>query len=124
MKNMKHLCLLALVACGVGEYEDYGDDGEDEPEDAIAAAIVDPTNLNVGFNNGFAVQFQHFPAWFAASKPSPARLCHAYVQWNVANQAPWSGSVADHSTRAFIDDWLQKAQGKCDEALISFKSMK
>ena len=32
--------------------------------------------------------------------------------------------MADHSSRAFIADWLAKAQGKCDEALISFKAMK
>ncbi|HEY5922418.1 MAG TPA: hypothetical protein VIV11_12140 [Kofleriaceae bacterium] len=116
--------LIVMASCGVGEYDDYDyDDGEDENDEVLAAANVDPKNLNVGFNNGFATQFAYYPGFFAASVPSPARLCHAYVSWNVAHQAPWSGSISDHASRAFIDDWLQKAQGKCDEALISFKAM-
>jgi hypothetical protein len=112
-----------MTACVVGDEEDLdnGDDGEDD--DSLAAEHVDPKNLNVGFNNGFADQFSHYPTFFAQSVPSPARLCHAYVSWNVANQAPGTGSVADHASRAFIADWLAKAQGQCDEALISFKAM-
>lgn len=128
-------CLISVAAgCVVGDDEDLdgdpdgaGDTGEDGGNiEVIEAGMIDPANVNVGFNNGYAEQFGYFPTFFNATnavKPA-ARLCHAYVQWNVANQAPGTGSVADHSTRAFIADWLSKAQGQCDEALISFKSMK
>ena len=116
--------LIFLAACAVDEPYEYEDDGEHEPEDTDVLAAGDPTKLNVGFNNGYASQFAFFPDYFAAAVPSPARLCHAYVSWDVAHRAPWTGSVADHSSRAFIDDWFAKAQGHCDEALISFKAMK
>ncbi len=115
--------LLALAsACAVGdEDEDMGDDGTDD--EIIEAGSADPTRVNVGFNNGYAEQFNYFDYYFSRSVSSPARLCHAYVAWNVATKPKGSGSIADHSSRAFIADWLSKAQGKCDEVLISFKSM-
>lgn len=127
MRLLHLLSALALVTGCVGlddvdDGVDNGDDGEDgEEEDFLA--FGDVAKLNIGFNNGFATQFAFYPMFFAESVPSPARLCHAYVQWNVAHQAPGSGTIADHSTRAFIADWLARAQGHCDEALISFKSM-
>jgi len=121
---MKKLVLVWLAACAVGEEELVLDDGERELDVEAALEAADPTQLNVGFNNGFAAQFAFFPDFFAESTPVPARLCHAYVSWDVAHKPPGSGSVDDHASRAFIADWLAKAEGSCDEALISFKAMK
>lgn len=126
MNRCLALGLFALAACVVGDDGelDNGDDGDDDSsEESLAAEIADPMKLDVGFNNGYADQFNYFPTFFNASVPSPARLCHAYVAWNVANKPAGSGAIEDHSSRAFIEDWLRKAQGQCDEALISFKSM-
>jgi hypothetical protein len=128
-RTLHLLAILALAAgCLAGDDEaldigDIEDDGEDGEEEDYVPFAGDVKKLNVGFNNGYASQFAYFPQFFSQSVPSPARLCHAYVQWNVAHQPPGFGSVADHSTRAFIADWLARAQGHCDEALISFKSM-
>lgn len=116
---------LALAAgCVLGtEEEEYVDGGDDGDDTEVIEAALDPTRLNVGFNNGYANQFAYYPDFFSVGVTPPARLCHAYVSWRVAYQAPFSGSIADHSSRAFLDDWLAKAQGHCDEALITFKAM-
>jgi hypothetical protein len=122
--------LVALAAgCVAGDDEEFdetadgGDTGDDGDDTEVIEGPIDPTNLNVGFNNGYATQFDYYGDFFGTGVTPPARLCHAYVSWKVAYQAPHSGSIADHASRAFIDDWLAKAQGHCDEALISFKSM-
>jgi hypothetical protein len=118
------LCALATGCLATDDdIDEIGDDGEDGEEETVAVAHADAMQLNIGFNNGYASQFAYYPDFFDTAVAPGPRLCHAYVQWNVADQAPWSGSIADHSSRAFIDDWLQKAEGHCDEALISFKSM-
>jgi hypothetical protein len=125
MRTVIAVSLIAIASCAVGdeddEWVDNGDDGDDT--EVIEAGSPDPTRVNVGFNNGYATQFDYWNNFFSVGVTPPARLCHAYVSWRVAYQAPKSGSISDHASRAFIDDWLAKAQGKCDEALISFKSM-
>lgn len=122
----KQLLLLTLLAgCMVGDSDDEtiddGDDGTDA--EVIEAGTPDPTRINVGFNNGFATQFDYWNDFFGSGVTPPARLCHAYVSWRVGLLPAGSGSIDDHATPAFIEDWLRKAQGKCDEVLISFKSM-
>jgi hypothetical protein len=125
MRHVNYALVLALFAgCVIGEdAEDWenGDDGDDT--EIIEAGTPDPTRINVGFNNGTSAQFNYYPTFFSVGVKPPARLCHAYVSWRVAYQAPNAGSVDDHASRAFVDDWLRKAQGQCDEALISFKAM-
>ena len=96
----------------------------DEPpvEGPEETAPGDPAALAIGFNAGYADQFDFFGDFYTVAAPGP-RLCHAYVSWNVALQPPNTGSIEDHASRAFIEDWLASAQGHCDEALISFKAM-
>ncbi|HTL32403.1 MAG TPA: hypothetical protein VL326_04740 [Kofleriaceae bacterium] len=125
MQTRALLLVLFAAGCMVGpdddETIDDGDDGTDA--ELIEAGAPDPTRINVGFNNGFATQFDYWDDFFGSGVTPPARLCHAYVSWRVALLPAGSGSVADHASPAFIEDWLRKAQGKCDEVLISFKSM-
>lgn len=99
---------------GIG---DTGDDGADVTE----LPAQTPAALVIGFNTGYATQFAFFPDFFNIS-PGPRR-CHAYFSWQVAYQAPHTGAVTDHASRAFVDDWFANAAGKCDEVLVSFKSM-
>lgn len=121
------LALSLLVGCMIGGDEDLdgGEDGDGGPDDLpILASASDPTHLNVGFNDGYVEQFGYYDDYFKTADAIHfgPRLCHTYVQWNVANQAPGAGDVTDSSTRAYLDHWLSKAEGHCDEALISFKS--
>src|SRR3954465_6103227 len=76
---------------GAGETGDDGSDGDGGIE--IDDFAVNPHNLNIGFNNGYAEQFDYFADFFGATAPTLPRLCHAYVSWDVATKAPHSGVV-------------------------------
>src|SRR5436190_8111504 len=91
---MRKYIAFALIASacivGDGSDDDYdesadgGDTGDDGGElEVIEAGTVDATRLNVGFNNGYADQFNYYPMFFASGVKPPARLCHAYVSWKV-----------------------------------------
>ena len=123
----KSLALLVAVlaihvpGCLAGEVPtDDGTDGDDgvEPEIASNAHAID-----IGFNDGHVEEFDYYADFFNASAIHPGpRLCHAYFGWNVGLQAPGAGSVTDQGARAYVDNWFAKAQGHCDDALISFQT--
>jgi hypothetical protein len=87
-------------------------------------------NLTIGFN-GPDVQFPYMTQFYAAqstyyqsigsSYPAGARYCHAYLSWDVAEQAVGSGPVGAEGSRSWFEDWLAHAQGNCDRALVTFK---
>jgi hypothetical protein len=130
------LALLMLTpSCVIGSDDgfeptpDGNDPGTDGDGNADAIGITplatDPSNLNIGFNGADASEFGYYPDYFQTANAITfgPNLCHTYVQWNVADQAPHAGTVDDHHSRAYLDDWLSKAQGHCGEALISFKTI-
>jgi hypothetical protein len=112
------------TSCTIGDPTvDDGDDGPGGPDDiGVQPFAEDPANLNIGFNDGSADEFNYYDDFFQSGIHNGPRLCHTYVAWNIADQAPHNGTVTDPATRAYLDDWLAKAQGHCDEALISFKA--
>lgn len=123
---MRSLYLLLLTACvaDVDGVDDGIDNTDGDDTDFQAETAGSPKNLDVGFD-GPQDQFGYIDKFFAlpgAVKPA-TRLCHTYVSWNVGNQAPNAGDINDPATRAYLDDWLAKAEGHCDDALISFKAM-
>ena len=86
-------------------------------------------NLNIGFN-GPDAQFPYSDIFFAATAayyqtlgrtPPGNRHCHAYLSWDIAEHAVGSGNIAVEGTRSWFEDWLNHAEGHCDEALITFK---
>lgn len=106
-----------------GDYDAGDASSEDGLPPGGSPDAVDLSKLDIGWNTGYATQFDYFPDFFAQAIPAGPRLCHAYFSWNVADQAPHAGAVTDQASRAFVDDWFAKAQGACDEALISFKAI-
>ncbi|HEY4244706.1 MAG TPA: hypothetical protein VGM88_33055 [Kofleriaceae bacterium] len=114
-----------LAGCFVGDDGDDatvdnsdGDEGGFAPE-----AVGDAHDLRFGFD-GPTDQLAYFDDFYgAATVNQGARLCHTYLPWNVANQAPNHGDATSRADRAYLDAWLRAAQGHCDEALISFKAM-
>ena len=126
MQLRRSLLLLSVGAlvssCVVGE-DPYQDNGTDDDGSLAPEVAGNPALLNIGFNDGHVEEFGYYPDFFNASSIHPGpRLCHAYFQWDVANQAPHSGSVTDVSSRAYVDNWFALAQGTCDDVLVSFKS--
>jgi hypothetical protein len=114
-----------LTACVIGdELVDADSDGNgDDGEGLQSDTAVDPRHVNIGFQ-GDATQFDYWPDWNQATVVQPGnKVCHYYFAWNVGNQQPHSGSIADESSRAYLDSWLARAQGTCSEVLIAFKSM-
>lgn len=91
--------------------------------DGPAVVTGDPHPLNIGWNAGYATQFDYFDDFFQTAVYAGPQLCHAYVGWDVGLKPAGSGSIDDHGSPAFLEDWLRKAETSCDEALISFKSM-
>jgi sugar lactone lactonase YvrE len=87
-------------------------------------------NLTIGFN-GPDVQFPYMDRFYAAqsayyqsigsSYPAGGRYCHAYLSWDIAEQAVGSGPVGTEGSRSWFEDWLAHAQGHCDRALVTFK---
>jgi hypothetical protein len=87
-------------------------------------------NLTIGFN-GPDVQFPYMTQFYAAQStyyqsigsnyPAGARYCHAYLSWDIAEQAVGSGPVGTEGSRSWFEDWLAHAQGNCDRALVTFK---
>ena len=115
------LALVLLSACLVGdEPYDEGTDGDGTMDEQPFA--IDPANLNIGFNDGTASQFDYYPDFFSQDIHHGPHLCRAYFQWDVADQAPHAGDPTDPASRAFVDAWLAAARGHCDEALVSFKA--
>jgi hypothetical protein len=109
----------ALVAGCVAEVAAPPADGDG----MIEPHAQTPDRLNIGFN-GDASEFAFHPDWDAATVVQPgARVCHTYISWDVAYQAPQQGSAGDESSRAYLDSWLSGAAGHCDEVFLAFKSM-
>lgn len=87
-------------------------------------------NLTIGFN-GPKVQFPYMDRFYTAqsayyqsigsSYPSGGRYCHAYLSWDIAEQAVGSGPLGTEGSRSWFEDWLANAQGHCDRALVTFK---
>ena len=87
-------------------------------------------NLTIGFN-GPDIQFPYADQFYAAqgtyyqsmgsSYPAGGRYCHAYLSWDIAEQAEGTGPVGTEGSRAWFEDWLANAQGNCDRALVTFK---
>src|SRR5437763_12818405 len=115
--DMTRLALLAIVLSGCV----VGDDPVDPPDETLVEPDItgSPDQVNIGFNDGHAEEFDYYDDFFNASAIHPGpRLCHAYFAWDVGLQAPHSGSVTDQGARAFVDDWFARAQGHCQDALI------
>jgi hypothetical protein len=107
------LGLLVLSACGGSGGEDAASVAED--------LSGDPASIDIGFNGG-PDQFADFPIFFGADVKAGPRLCHTYLAWDVASQAPGVGNGSSAGgSRAWFEYWLQQAEGQCDEALITFK---
>ncbi len=123
--GVKYLLALLLASCVVGDDVDDPVDNTDGDDPSFAPDVAGtPAKLDIGFNDGHADQFDYYADFFAAPgaiHPGP-RMCHGYFAWDVANQAPHAGDPATQSTRAYLDAWLAKAQGQCDDALISFQA--
>ena len=116
------LFLFPLAACG-------SDPGEDAATSASEELRGNPRNIDIGFDGaagGFGVdQFQYFSHFFGASSIHPGpRLCHTYVQWDVAGQPAAMGDASSAGgKRPAFEYWLSHAQtdGQCGEVLISFQ---
>lgn len=110
MRILWATCLLLAAACG-GDAASLDED------------LGDPNAIDVGFNMGHIDQFDYMGDFYAASTVKDARLCHTYAAWNVANGAPVAANPnAPAGTRAWLTAWFSKAQGKCDDVLVSFKA--
>ena len=86
-------------------------------------------NLGIGFN-GPDVQVPYETQFYTASSAyfqsmgetmPGVRYCHAYLSWDVAEQAVGSGPVGTEGSRAWFENWLSTEQGNCDRALVTFK---
>lgn len=87
-------------------------------------------NLTIGFN-GPKVQFPYMDRFYTAQNayyqsiglnyPAGGRYCHAYLSWDIAEQAVGSGPLGTEGSRSWFEDWLAHAQGHCDRALVTFK---
>ena len=116
------VCLAILNACVVGS-DEVPSDGDEDGDSGTASFAQTPDRLNIGFN-GDATQFAYHPDWDTATVAQPGnRVCHTYISWDVAWQAPHAGAVGDESSRAYLDNWLAGAIGHCDEVFLAFKSM-
>jgi hypothetical protein len=92
--------------------------------------LLNAQNLTFGFN-GPDLQFPYANQFYSAtnsyfqttglSYPAGSRYCHAYLSWDIAEQAVGSGPVGTEGSRSWFEDWLSHAQGNCDRALITFK---
>lgn len=120
------LSLLALVGSLSGCSGASEDASASDPE----ALSGNPKDIDIGFNGaagGFGVdQFRYFPLFFGASSIHPGpRLCHTYVEWNVAEEPPGMGDAGSPAgKRAAFEYWLAHAQtdGGCQEVLVSFQA--
>lgn len=108
------LLLTIVAACG----GTAGDDAQ-----SLGEALRSPAAIDIGFNGG-PDQFDYFADFFGASTIHPGpRLCHTYVVWNIGQQPRAMGNAnSDPGTRPWFEYWLHEAQGRCDEALVSFKA--
>jgi hypothetical protein len=107
--------LLVVAACG-------GTGGED-PQSSSQDLSGSPAAIDIGFNGG-PDQFAYFPAFFTTDVQAGPRLCHTYIAWDVANEAPVLGNASSREgTRAWFEYWLHEAAGRCDEALVTFKAL-
>ena len=98
------------------------------PSDTQSAAL----KLTIGFN-GPGAQFPYMDKFYKAQAghyqsigsayPTASRYCHAYLSWDVAEQPAGSGPVKREGSRSWLEDWLSRAQGHCDRALLSFKQI-
>jgi hypothetical protein len=90
----------------------------------------DALNLNIGFN-GPDAQFPYEAQFYDATNAyyrsiglpgmPGTRHCHAYLSWDIAEQAVGSGPISQEGSRSWFEDWLKHAEGQCDEALVTFK---
>ena len=86
--------------------------------------------VNIGFNGPnrqlpytttfYAATNSHYRSIGKTSMPGN-RHCHGYLSWDVAEEPVRFGNINQEGTRAWFEDWLKYAQGKCDEALLTFK---
>jgi hypothetical protein len=115
------LAAVCVSACSATS-DDDGAASTDDSEEALAG---NAKKINVGFNVGLADNIPYLHDYFAYAKtiqPGP-RLCHTYLQWNIADEAEGIGTEGSaNAHRPGFEYWLQQVAGKCDEALISFKS--
>jgi hypothetical protein len=107
--------LLVLTACAATGGEDAQSVGEDLSGNASA--------IDIGFNGG-PDQFAAFPLFFQRDVHAGPRLCHTYLAWDVASEAPAMGNAnSPEGKRAWFEYWLHEAAGQCDEALVTFKAL-
>lgn len=112
MRTALIVCVaFAAIACG-GD----GSSSLDEP-------LGSPDAIDIGFNMGRMDQFGYLDDYFKASSVKDARLCHTYAAWDAGTGSPVAANPnAPAGTRAWLTAWLGKAQGACDEVLVSFKA--
>ena len=104
------------------------------PSNSHAQAAANALNLNIGFNgasySGNGNQIPKIDQFYTATKAyyssigksmPGVRRCHAYVSWDVAEEAPGSTTPSQQGSRAWLEEWLAAYEGHCDQALISFK---
>lgn len=92
--------------------------------DASDAATINPTpSLVIGFN-GRIEQVAKVGTFWQAEGPNRGgpKLCHFYPTWDVALRPAGEGDVSLVGSRAYLEKWLETAEGLCDEVLMSFKS--
>ncbi len=126
-RALTSLALLALTALlPVIAHGQTADENWRNPEKTVAQKAQ---NLNIGFN-GPDEQFPYMDIFYSATEAYYQTLglhmpgnrhCHAYLSWDIAEQAVASGPIGTEGSRSWFEDWLSHAQGHCDEALITFK---
>jgi hypothetical protein len=109
--------LLTILAAGCSAAPG---DPSAQTDDALSGS---PDAVDIGFNGG-ADQFDYFADFASASTVNAGpTLCHWYVSWNVGEETPaMGGPSSPGGSRAYLEYWLSKAQGHCDEALITFQA--
>lgn len=121
---LRYLAVLALFAVGcAAPTGDVDTEEEGETESAQKGA---PGQLDIGFN-GPTDQFP-FVDSFVANEKNKTRLCHTYITWKAADEPtglPFGPNAAEpkDGTRAYFEYYLSKAEGHCNEVLLSFKAL-
>src|ERR1019366_10596835 len=105
---------IALAAVCVSACSAATDDDAASTDDTEALS-GNAKKINIGFNVGFADNLPYLHDYFDEKRtiqPGP-RLCHTYLQWDIADEAEGIGNEkSPNAHRPAFEYWLKEAAGK------------